>query len=61
VEAANCVAIVRGLAELAAAGHTNREIGGELFITKATAETHLRSVFLKLGVGSHGQFASHLG
>jgi DNA-binding CsgD family transcriptional regulator len=51
----------RRIAELAATGHSNREIGGELFITKATVETHLHSIFLKLGVRSRGELASSLG
>jgi DNA-binding CsgD family transcriptional regulator len=51
----------RRIAELAARGHSNREIGGELFITKATVETHLHSIFLKLGVRSRDELASWLG
>jgi DNA-binding CsgD family transcriptional regulator len=51
----------RRIAELAATGHSNREIGGELFITKATVETHLHSIFLKLGVRSRGELASFFG
>jgi DNA-binding NarL/FixJ family response regulator len=50
----------RRIAELAATGHSNREIGGELFITKATVETHLHSIFLKLGVRSRGELADAL-
>jgi DNA-binding CsgD family transcriptional regulator len=49
----------RRIAELAA-GHTNREIGGELFVTKATVETHLRSVFRKLDVRSRDELAARL-
>jgi DNA-binding CsgD family transcriptional regulator len=51
----------RRIAQLAAAGHTNREIGGELFVTKATVETHLRSVFRKLDVRSRDELAARLG
>jgi DNA-binding CsgD family transcriptional regulator len=50
----------RRIAELAAAGHTNREIGGELFVTKATVETHLRSAFRKLDVRSRDELAARL-
>lgn len=40
------------LAEMAAEGHTNREIAEALFITTKTVETHLRHVYEKLGIGS---------
>jgi DNA-binding CsgD family transcriptional regulator len=50
----------RRIAELAAAGRSNREIAGELFVTKATVETHLRSIFRKLDVRSRGQLRSRL-
>lgn len=35
---------------LVAAGHTNQQIGRELFIGEATVKTHLQHVFGKLGV-----------
>ena len=40
----------RRVAELAAAGRTNREIAAELYVTNATVETHLRHAFQKLDV-----------
>ena len=50
----------RRIAELASAGRSNREIAGELFVTKATVETHLRSVFGKLDVRSRDEIGNRL-
>jgi len=36
--------------ELVAAGNTNREAAGRLFITEATVKSHLLSIYAKLGV-----------
>lgn len=38
------------VATLAARGHTNREISGQLFITVSTVEQHLTRIYRKLGV-----------
>lgn len=40
------------IAELAAAGMTNPQIGVELFLSAHTVEWHLRKVYSKLGIGS---------
>jgi DNA-binding CsgD family transcriptional regulator/tetratricopeptide (TPR) repeat protein len=48
------------VARLAADGLTNREIAQALFVTEKTVETHLRSVFRKLAIGSRSQLARTL-
>jgi DNA-binding NarL/FixJ family response regulator len=40
------------VAQLAADGFTNPEIGVKLFLSARTAERHLRKVYVKLGVSS---------
>jgi DNA-binding CsgD family transcriptional regulator len=49
------------IAALAAKGLGNREIAQSLFITRKTAESHLRNIFRKLGIESRGQIAEELG
>jgi DNA-binding CsgD family transcriptional regulator len=45
------------IAQLAAQGLGNREIGQTLFITRKTVEAHLRNVFRKLDIGSRDELA----
>jgi DNA-binding CsgD family transcriptional regulator len=51
----------RQIAQLAAAGLTNREIGAKLFLSPRTVGFHLRNVFPKLHVTSRSQLVHALG
>jgi len=50
----------RRVAQLAAAGRTNREIATDLFVTPKTVENHLTRVYAKLGVSSRQGLAEVL-
>jgi DNA-binding CsgD family transcriptional regulator len=50
----------RSVAHLAAAGRSNREIADQLVLSVRTVESHLGSVYRKLGVRSRVQLASGL-
>jgi DNA-binding CsgD family transcriptional regulator len=49
------------VAQLAAAGQTNRQIAQALFVTQRTVENHLTSTYAKLGISSRPALAAALG
>ena len=49
-----------GKGAMAAAGNTNAEIGGTMFISPNTVDNHLRKVFQKLAISSRRQLADKL-
>jgi DNA-binding CsgD family transcriptional regulator len=51
----------RGVASLAAAGLSNKQIAARLFITVRTVEAHLTKIYTKLGVRSRVELAGRLG
>ncbi len=50
----------RRIAELAAAGHSNRQIASALFVTPKTVEYHLRNAYRKLGIQTRREVAAAL-
>ena len=50
----------RRVADMAAEGHTNREIAQALFVTSRTVETHLTHVYRKLSIQRREQLAEAL-
>jgi DNA-binding CsgD family transcriptional regulator len=50
----------REIAELAARGHTDREIASMLYLSVRTVHAHLRSAYAKLGVHGRGELAAAL-
>ena len=48
----------RRVADLVAAGLANREVAERLFLSRYTVETHLKHVFVKLGVSSRAELAA---
>ena len=51
----------RRVAELAAAGRSNREIAETLWVTRRTVEVHLGNTYRKLGIRSRTQLADTIG
>jgi DNA-binding CsgD family transcriptional regulator len=50
----------RRIADLAAAGTTNRDIAGSLFISPKTVEVHLSRIYRKLGIRSRAELGRRL-
>lgn len=50
----------REVAELASTGLTNKQIGGNLCCSPYTVDSHLRSIYRKLGVASRAALAGHV-
>jgi DNA-binding CsgD family transcriptional regulator len=50
----------RRVADLAAAGQTNRDIAQALYVTPKTVEVHLSNAYRKLGIGSRRELARAL-
>ena len=48
------------VAELVAAGRTNKEVASALFLTDRTVEGHLTSIYRKLGIRSRAELARSL-
>ena len=51
----------REIADLVAAGRTNKEIASELFLSEKTVESHMTRLFGKLGVRSRAEVAEAVG
>jgi DNA-binding CsgD family transcriptional regulator/tetratricopeptide (TPR) repeat protein len=51
----------RRVAELVAAGSTNREVAAQLFTTVGTVEVHLTRIYRKIGVRSRTELARRVG
>jgi DNA-binding CsgD family transcriptional regulator len=49
------------IAELVAAGMTNRDVAATLFISPKTVEAHLGHIYRKLGIRRRTELARHIG
>ena len=49
------------IAQLAREGHSNAEIGAQLFLSPRTVEWHMRKVFTKLAISSRRELDAALG
>ncbi|NXY98612.1 AAA family ATPase [Streptomyces sp. BR123] len=58
VEALGLTSRERDVLQLVAAGHSNRQIAEELFISPKTASVHVSNILAKLGVAGRGEAAA---
>ena len=58
---ASLTASERRVADLAAAGQTNKQIAQELFVTPKTVEVHLSNAYRKLDISGRRELAGALG
>jgi DNA-binding NarL/FixJ family response regulator len=50
----------REIADLVAAGHSNREIAEQLVLSTRTIEAHLRNIYGKLGLRTRVELTRHV-
>jgi DNA-binding NarL/FixJ family response regulator len=48
------------VADLIAAGRSNKEVAAEVYLSPKTIEAHLSSIYRKLGLRSRTELAAHL-
>jgi DNA-binding CsgD family transcriptional regulator len=48
----------RNVTTLVRQGLSTKDVGAQLFVSPRTVDFHLRNVFAKLGVTSHGELAA---
>lgn len=49
----------RRIAQRVARGDTSKEVAAALYLSRRTVDTHLRSIFRKLGISSRRQLRDH--
>ncbi|HZD70635.1 MAG TPA: LuxR C-terminal-related transcriptional regulator [Actinomycetes bacterium] len=60
VDVSGITAVEARVAELVAAGRTNREVADKLFMSPKTVEAHLSRIYRKLGIRSRAELAHKL-
>jgi DNA-binding CsgD family transcriptional regulator len=57
---ASLTAAELAVADRVANGRTNREVAAELFVSRHTVDSHLRHIYVKLGIASRVQLTRHV-